>query len=159
MLKIFIKTTNERLERDKNEILEFSIDEPQTLVETNFNQGLETLRDDYKSYSSVQNQNSVETNIDEEKGDEFIFVGEDEKEKILKIDLASSFDSLVGSIYWLCMRNQVTKITWRMHANLNQLTPKHSPRHQILNLSHFHPLSTMNSLVSMKLIQFLWMLL
>jgi hypothetical protein len=99
MLKIFIKTTNERLERDKNEILEFSIDEPQTLVETNFNQGLETLRDDYKSYSSVQNQNSVETNIDEEKGDEFIFVGEDEKEKILKIDLASSFDSLVGSIY------------------------------------------------------------
>jgi hypothetical protein len=33
MLKIFIKITNEWLERDKNETLEYSIDKPQILVE------------------------------------------------------------------------------------------------------------------------------
>jgi hypothetical protein len=34
----FIKTTNKRLERDQNEVLKSSIDEPQTLIETNSNQ-------------------------------------------------------------------------------------------------------------------------
>jgi hypothetical protein len=42
MLENFIKTTNEMLECDKNEILESSIDKSQILIETNFNQGLET---------------------------------------------------------------------------------------------------------------------
>jgi hypothetical protein len=40
MIENFIKTTNERLERDQNEKLKSSFDEPQILVEINSNQDL-----------------------------------------------------------------------------------------------------------------------
>jgi hypothetical protein len=47
--------------------------------------------DDYKSCSFIYTQISVETNIDGEKGDGFIFVGEHKEEKELKINLAEFF--------------------------------------------------------------------
>jgi hypothetical protein len=90
----------------KIKILESSIDEPQTLVETNFNQGLETLWDDnYKSYLLVKTQNFIETNVDRKKGDEFIFVGEDEEEKVLEINLAEFF-RLIGGEHLLAMHEK-----------------------------------------------------
>jgi hypothetical protein len=105
-LEIFIKTTNERFEHDKNKILESLIDEPQTLVETNYNQDLETRwDDDYKSCSLVKTQNSIEINNDWMKGHEFIFIGEDEEEKELEIDLAEFF-RLIGREHLLTMHEK-----------------------------------------------------
>jgi hypothetical protein len=39
----------------------------------------------------VKTQNFIETNVNGNKGVEFIFVGEDEEEKVLEIDLADFF--------------------------------------------------------------------
>jgi hypothetical protein len=74
MLKIFIKTANEKLERDQNEILESSFDE--SLVKINSEQDLKIQWDDdnYKNRSFIHTQIFVETNIDGEKINEFIFI-------------------------------------------------------------------------------------
>jgi hypothetical protein len=39
----------------------------------------------------AKTQNSVETNVNGKKEDEFIFVGEDEEEKVLENDLVEFF--------------------------------------------------------------------
>jgi hypothetical protein len=55
----------------------------------------------------VQTQNSIETNIDGENGDEFIFVGDDEKDKVLEIDLAEFF-RLIGGEHLLTMHEKLS---------------------------------------------------
>jgi hypothetical protein len=63
----------------------------------------------------VKTQNFIETNVNGNKGVEFIFVGEDEEEKVLEIDLADFF-RLIGGEHLLTMHEKSSDEENMTHA-------------------------------------------
>jgi hypothetical protein len=55
----------------------------------------------------VKTHNSVETNVNGKKGDEFISVGEDEEDKVLENDLVEFF-RLIGVEHLLTMHEKLS---------------------------------------------------